>query len=173
MPVPDDPREFAFHVDRHGVLAIPGMFWLGMAILCRHWLLVLVVGLVSRRGNAGLGALLGTGGVPWLAMAAEVPALMLALAAMARSPTGGRWARWLWANGPVVIGLTAALHLVVTLNLMRHAGPLAFNPHGLWLGLTLLDFAFVLTVWRSPYHRTMFREFPVLPESSKPDRPRT
>jgi hypothetical protein len=164
MSAPQDPSEFAFYVDRHGVLAIPGTFWLGMAVLCRHWLLILVVGLVSRRGDAGLGALLGTGGVPWLAMAAEVPAMVLAFAALARSPLAGSWARWVWTRGPAVIGLTAILHLAVTWQLVRHAGPPAFNPHGLWFGLTLLDLAFLLSAVRSPYFRAMFREFPASPE---------
>lgn len=169
----DEPREFAFHVDRHGVLAIPGTFWMGMAILCRYWLLIIAVGVLSRRGDAGLSALIGTGGVPWLGMAAEVPALVLAAAAVSRSPTAGGWARWVWSRGPAMVALTAALHLAVTLHLALHAGPLAFHPHALWIGLTLLDLAFVLTTARSPYHRIMFREFPAPPRNPTADRPRS
>lgn len=171
MPVPEDPREFAFHVNRHGVLSIPGAFWLGMAVLCRHWLIILAVGLLSRRGDARLGPLLGTGGVPWPALLAEVPALVLVVAALARSPGGGRWARWVWRHGPACIGLTVALHLALTLRLALHAGPPAFNPHALWLGLTLLDLAVLLTALRTPYHRAMYAEFPAPPADAPPAAP--
>ena len=52
MPLPTSPHDAAFHGNRHGVLAIPGLLWLALALLARQWVLLMMVA-VNRDPKAG------------------------------------------------------------------------------------------------------------------------
>ena len=77
MPLPQTPQELAFHVDRHGVLAVPAVFWVGLLILSRQLVLLLLVGLSSRRDGGQSAALVAGASVPWLALAGQTLALLV------------------------------------------------------------------------------------------------
>ena len=38
-------------VDRHGVLRVPGILWLGFAVMARYWILVVIVTASARRSQ--------------------------------------------------------------------------------------------------------------------------
>lgn len=161
QPMPNPlPHEFAFHVNRYGVLAVPTTLWLGFALLARQWLLLVAVAVSQFRGQTDTSLVLGDGGVPWFALLAQVPMLLLALAAANRMPTAGAWARILWRHGREIVALTAALNLVWTARLLLASD--YWNP---WPELflaccSLLDLAIVLAVYTTPYFRQLFAEFP-------------
>jgi len=160
------PHDLAFHVNRHGVLAMPTTLWLAFALLARHWLLLAAVAISQLRRQTDTSLLLGVGGVPWLALAAQVPVLLLMLAAANRVPGAGAWARALWRRAREIVVLTAAFNLVWTAKLL-----LASNYWNPWPELflaccSLLDLAIVLAVYTTPYYRQMFAEFPV-PEAPR------
>lgn len=164
--MPDRPHDLAFHVNRHGVLAVPTSLWLAFALLARQWLLLLAVAVSQFRGQTDTGLMLGDGGVPWFALAAQLPILLLMLAAANRLPTAGDWARLLWRHGREIVALTVVLNLVWTAKLLLASE--YWNP---WPELflaccSLLDLAIVLAVYTTPYHRQMFAEFPA-PEEAR------
>ncbi len=165
--MPERPHaELAFHVNRHGVLAVPLSLWLSFALLARQWLLLVAVAVSQFRRQTDTSLLLGDGGVPWFALAAQVPILLLMLAAANRLPQAGTWARVLWRRGREIVALTAVLNLVWTAKLLLASD--YWNP---WPELflaccSLLDLAIVLAVYTTPYHRQMFAEFPA-PEAER------
>ncbi len=160
MPLPSRPQEMAFHVDRHGVLAVPGVFWVGLLILSRHWVLLLLVGLSSRRDGGQSAALLTGTAFSWVLMAGQTLALLVAAAALRRLPDTGRWARWVWRYAPQLLLATAVINAAALLPLVERWQHVALWPHLFLASCTLLDAAVVVAVFTAPYYRQMFREFP-------------
>lgn len=153
-------HELAFHVNGHGVLAVPATLWLGFALLARQWLLLMAVAVSQFRRQADTSLLLGDGGVPWFALAAQVPVLLLMLAAANRLPRAGAWARLLWRRGREIVALTALLNLGWTVKLLLASDYWSAWPELFMACCSLLDLAVVLAVYTTPYHRQMFAEFP-------------
>lgn len=150
-------------LDRHGVLKPPLALWLAAAFLLRHWLLMLFIAASARSSPATLAWIDGESTV--LMLAIELPMLLLALAWTRRQPEGGSVVRWLWCQGRVLIGLTAAMHLAWSAWYL--SGQAVWNP---WpdraLALAaLVDSGILLGIWRSPLLRQLFAEFPPRPSS--------
>lgn len=160
MPLPESPQEAAFYVNRHGVLSIPGMLWLGFAIMARNWILLLLVGVSTMRKQGAVGLALGEGGVPWGALASQLPVLVLALAAANRLPQTGQWARWVWRMGRPILLVTALANLFWAARLLLESSSWSLWPELFLASLSLLDFAIVLAVFQHDYFRQMFQEFP-------------
>jgi hypothetical protein len=160
------PHDLAFHVNRYGVLSVPMTLWLAFALLARQWLLLVAVAVSQFRGQTDTSLVLGDGGVPWFALAVQVPVLLLMLAAANRLPTAGRWARLLWRRGREIVALTAALNLVWTAKLLLASDYWTPWPELFLACCSLLDLAIVLAVYTTPYHRQMFAEFPA-PEAPR------
>ncbi|HKY90708.1 MAG TPA: DUF2919 family protein [Nevskiaceae bacterium] len=158
--MPDRPHDLAFHVNRHGVLAIPASLWLAFALLARQWLLLVAVAVSQLRRQTDTSLLLGDGGVPWFALVAQLPVLLLMLAAANRLPGAGGWARLLWRRGREIVVLTAAFNLVWTGKLLLASGYWSLWPELFLACCSLIDLAIVLAVYTTPYHRQMFAEFP-------------
>jgi hypothetical protein len=152
--------DLAFHVNRHGVLAVPTALWFGFALLARQWLLLVAVAVSEFRRQTDTELLLGDGGVPWWALAAQLPVLALMLAAAYRQPNAGAWARAIWRRGREIVALTALLNLGWTARLLLASGYWNAWPELFLACCSLLDFAVVLSVYTTPYHRQMFAEFP-------------
>lgn len=163
--MPDRPHDLAFHVNRHGVLAVPVSLWFAFALLARQWLLLLAVAVSQLRGQVDTSLLLGDGGVPWFALAAQLPMLLLMLAAASRLPSTGAWARLLWRRGREIVALTAALNLGWTARLLLASVYWNAWPELFLACCSLLDLAIVLAVYTTPYHRQMFAEFPAREEA--------
>lgn len=166
MTRPCHDLDLAFHVNRHGVLAVPATLWLGFALLARQWLLLVAVAVSQFRGQTGTAMLLGDGGVPWWALAAQTPVLALMMAAACRQPQAGTWARWLWRRGREIVALTALLNLGWTTRLLLASDYWNAWPELFLACCSLLDLAIVLAVYTTPYHRQMFAEFPARPSAS-------
>ncbi len=147
-------------VTNHGVLRVPGPLWLGFAVLARYWILMLVVTVSARRSRESV-LLLGHDGVPWAWLALQLPIVLLLLAAAQRSPTGGRWARALWHQGRLIVGLTALLNLAWTARLLWLSDDWALWPELLLASFCLIDLAIALAVWRDKFFAQLFSEFPV------------
>ncbi len=164
--MPPRPNDLAFCVNRHGVLAVPATLWLGFALLARQWLLLVAVAVSQFRRQTDTALLLGDGGTPWWALAAQLPVLVLMLAAAYRQPQAGAWARWLWRRGREIVALTALLNLGWTARLLLAADYWNAWPELFLACCSLLDLAIVLAVYTAPYHRQMFAEFPARPSAS-------
>lgn len=156
------PHEVAFQIDRHGVLRVPGLLWVALALLARHWvLLVLIVVSARREGSSVL--LLGDGGVPWVALSMEIPIVLLALAAFYRQPSAGTPARMLWRRGREIVALTAALNIAWTVNLLLKSDYWLPWPELFLISCAVLDAAIALSLCTTPYYRQLFSEFPARP----------
>ncbi len=158
------PQEAALDLDRHGVLRIPALLWIALALMARHWVLLLIVGVSARRDSSSV-LLLGDGGIPWVALAMEVPAVLLAFVAFNRKPDGGAWARLLWRRGPEIIALTALLNVAWTANLLIKSDYWTPWPELFLASCSLIDVAIALSMYTTPYYRQLFDEFPARPET--------
>ena len=161
------PHEAAFQVDHHGVLRVPGLLWVAMALLARHWVLLMLVAISARReGSSAL--LVGGGGVPWVALGMEIPILLLAFAAFYRQPTAGAWARLLWRRGREIVALTALLNIGWTVNLLLKSDYWLPWPELFLISCGVLDAAIALSMYTTPYFRQLFSEFPARPDAKLP-----
>lgn len=149
-------------VNAHGVLRVPGALWLGFAVLVRHWILMLMLG-VSVRGNPSLVRVLGEGGVPWVMLGVQLPALLVALAGVQRRPeAAGLW-RWLWRWGRAIVAATALANIGWTIHLLVQSDYWLPWPE-LFLGsCALIDLTVAVSLFTTPYNRQLFREFPPRP----------
>jgi hypothetical protein len=104
--------------------------------------------------------LLGDGGIPWLALAIEVPALVLMVLAFRRTPTASALTRRLWRHGPWFAGATAVANTAWTVHLLMTSERWRAWPELALTSVLLLDFAIVAAFAFSPYYRQLFAEFP-------------
>lgn len=159
--------ERLLNIDDHGVLRIPGAVWLAFAVLARHWVLVLVLG-VSAAADPSVVRILGEGGVPWTMLVLQLPVALLALAGAQRRPEAGTLWRMLWRQGRAVMALTAALNAGWTVHWLMGSEYWLPWPE-LFLGsCVLIDAAIGVALFTAPYYRQLFREFP----ARSPARPR-
>jgi Protein of unknown function (DUF2919) len=153
-------RDSAFlDVDRYGVLRVPVAMWLGLAVLARHWVLLIVVGASARREKRSV-LLLGDDGIPWHLLAMEVPALILMVLAFRRTPAASQLTRRLWPLGPWFAGITALLNTVWTAHLLMTSSHWRPWPELAMGSALVLDYAIVFAFFFTPYYRQLFREFP-------------
>jgi hypothetical protein len=153
-------RDSAFlDVDRYGVLRVPLAMWLGLVVLARHWILLIIVGASARRDRRSV-LLLGEDGIPWLALAMEVPALVLMVLALRRTPTASTLTRKLWRFGPWFAAATALANTVWTAHLLATSDRWRAWPELAMGSVLLLDFAIVAAFAFNPYYRQLFAEFP-------------
>ncbi len=161
------PHDAAFELDRHGVLRVPPLFWVALALLARHWVLLVVIGASARREGSSV-LLLGDGGIPWVALAMETPAVLLAFAAFNRKPDGGAWARILWKRGREIVALTALVNVGWTANLLIKSDYWTPWPELFLASCSLIDVAIALSMYTTPYYRQLFDEFPARPRAEPP-----
>ena len=150
----------AFHVNRHGVLAVPVIFWFALAFLARYWLLLFFVGLASRRDGGASQQLLSGGGVSWSMLLGQSLVFLVLACAWQRHPNGSAWARWTWPRVPVIVALVAALNAWWIWPVLSQPDNWQWGADLLLASCSLIDTAIVLALYRSPYYRHMFAEFP-------------
>ncbi|WP_428421256.1 DUF2919 family protein [Methylibium sp.] len=161
------PHDAAFQIDHHGVLRIPSLLWVALALLARHWVLLLLIVVSARREGSSV-LLLGDGGVPWVALGMEVPVVLLAFAAFYRQPTAGAWARLLWRRGREIVAVTAALNVGWTVDLLLKSDYWLPWPELFLISCGVLDVAIALSMYTTPYYRQLFNEFPARPGATPP-----
>jgi hypothetical protein len=145
-------------VDQYGVLRVPGMFWLGMAVLVRYWALMLVM-LMSAQQAGTIFEMMGSK-VPWLALAGEVFALVVVVTAGSRQPEAGRVWRWTWRHAHVLLAMTAACNVAWFIYASTQASWEFTRPQVAMAGFALLDVCMAWIFLRSTYFRQLFSEFP-------------
>lgn len=150
----------AFHVNRHGVLAIPVVFWCALAFLARYWLLLFFVGLASRRDGGASQQLLSGGGVSWSMLLGQSLTFLILVCAWHRQPQAGAWARWVWPRVPVIVALVASFNAWWIWPVVSQPSSWQWGADLLLASCSLVDAAIVMAVYRSPYYRQMFSEFP-------------
>lgn len=165
MRLPSSEQEMAFHVNKHGVLAIPTLLWCALCFLARYWVLLFAVGLSSRRDTGSSHLLLGSGGLSWTMLIGQSVVLLIAAIAFQRHPKGGAWARWLWPYTPALIALVASCNALWLWPLFTQPSAWQWNASLLLASCSLIDSAIVIAIFREPYYRKLFTEFPQRPVS--------
>jgi hypothetical protein len=124
--------------------------------LTRHMLTFLIIGLAFSRMPPDSRSAFGGLFEP-VFMAADIPALLVFLAMLARHPKSGRLARIVWRGGPWLLLASAGLYLGL---LLREPAVVA-APHGWTYWAMIAGTALsVGYVFFSPYARDLFRQFP-------------
>ena len=163
MSLPSTDQELAFHVNRHGVLAVPVIFWCALAFLARYWLLLFFIGLASRRDGGASQQLLSGGGVSWSMLLGQSLTLVVLACAWQRHPNGAAWARRAWPRVPGIIGSVAAFNAWWIWPVLSQPASWQWGADLLLASCSLVDAAIVLAFYRSSYYRHMFAEFPSPP----------
>jgi len=158
-------------VDRHGVLRVPGVLWLGFAVMARYWILMLVVTVSARRSQESV-LLLGDGGIPWAWLAVQLPIVLLMAAGFQRVPAAGLWARALWRSGRWIITTTALLNLGWTAHLLWQSDVWNLWPELFLASCVLIDLAIAIAVWRDRFFAQLFNEFPAPEADAKTKGPK-
>jgi len=157
-------------VDRHGVLRVPALVWVALALLARYWVLLAVVASsVSRNTDAV--RLLGDGGLSPALMVMELPAFAVALAAARRVPQAGGAMRFLWRHGRIGMAATALANLAWTAAFLVESSYWSLWPELFLASCCLLDAAIVLSMYTHPVHRQLFLEFPSRPGEAEGVKP--
>ncbi len=156
------------HVNRYGVLSIPAPLWLGLGFLSRHWVLLIITLASARRSPEAVA--LASGGLPWVTLVLELPALLLLAAGLSRHPQAGRFWRMVWGQGVRIIGLTATINAGLLAWWLWHTEYWERWPELFLASCVLLDFAIFFGTRQSGYIKQIFKEFPENPsiEESKP-----
>ena len=142
--------------NRFGVLRVNPATIGAVLYLSRHVLTFLVLGIALSRAPAdGREAFRGI--LEPVYMLADIPALLVLLAMLARHPKTGRVLRLVWRCGPVLLFASTLFYIGLV---MREVGidPARYGwLLGAMVGGAIAAAAYVLL---SPYARALFREFP-------------
>lgn len=150
-------------VDQHGILRVPGVMWVGMALLARHWFWVIFTLLSARRSGESM--ILLSGGVPWWPMVVQFPAIVLLVAAGRRVPTAGPFVRNVWQRGYIIVAVTVLLNLCWTGWSLMNSQDWQPRPEMVLVFFSMLDLAIGWGFWSSRYIRQVWMEFPPHAES--------
>ena len=151
------PYKFPFdRYNRFQVLRVTLPVVLAVLFLTRHLLTFLVIGIAfSRMPPDSRGAFGGL--FEPVFMLADIPALLVFLAMLARHPKSGKLARAVWRAGPWLLLLSAALYLGLLLRQPMESGMPRHWTYWAMIAGTALAVGYVFL---SPYARALFREFP-------------
>lgn len=155
-------------VDKHGTLRVPAVLWVALAVLCRYWILVIVV-FASARRSPDVVRVLGEG-FSWYFLLLELPAMVLALAAARRAPTAWPLWRWIWRHALLIIACAVVAHLGATAWHLWSTDVWRRWPELFLASANLFDLAILTSVLRDPYYRQLFADFPAPqpPETQTP-----
>jgi len=145
-------------VDKHGALRAPTVLWIALAVLCRYWILVVVV-FASARRAPDVVRVLGDG-FSWYFLLLEIPAIVILLAAARRRPEAGELCRWVWRNARIFIACAVIAHLGATAWLLWNADVWRRWPELFLASCNLIDLAVLTSVLRDDYYRQLFSDFP-------------
>nr|WP_315464479.1 DUF2919 family protein [uncultured Rhodoferax sp.] len=152
-----DERYLDVTVDN--VLRIPLTLWIGWWIMARHWVLF-GVGLASMLTAAHDAARLASSGSSWLAMAIQLPIMLLIFAAGRRKPNAPSWVRLVWRHGIKIMLFSLVLGWAWLAMWLYQTETWQRWPELFYASTALLDFAIAYGAYSSPYIRQVFSEFP-------------
>lgn len=156
--------ESFLNVDRYGTLKPPTAWWFMMAVLLRQWLLLVVVLVLVRRSPESVEWAYSV--FSWQALVIELPVLLLAIASTRRQPQSGLFFRTIWKNGQLIVAASVALSAAWAGWYLAQETYWAPWPERAMAALVLLELTIALTVWRSPYFKQLFQEFPTVNPTS-------
>jgi len=153
-----EPHHYPAHrYDDHLALRVPPLLWLAMVFLVRHPVLLGLTFLPTSGDTLDyLRAL-----VQPIRLAADLPALLVLIAAARRRPTAGSWVRAIWDHGRWLLGASALVDGGLGIHDLVTTG----YGQGLSTG-DLIILAVVVDLWiclwlaRSRLLRDLFRDFP-------------
>ena len=148
-------------VNQHGVLRVPPLLWVALALLARYWVLLIVVG-VSMRRNSDAARLLSDG-ISWPLVLMELPAFVVAWVCGRRLPEASTAVRFIWRHGRLFMAATALANLVWTASFLAASVHWSPWPELLLASCSLLDVTIVLAMYTNPFFQQLFREFPPRP----------
>ena len=129
-----------FHYNKFFVLRPPLMLKVSLVLLCKDILLSLMMG-ASKFKRAARSARKTL--VQPVFILSNLPAFILLLAMVMRTPKGGRWARVVWKNGQVMMALAVILYIATFIYLN---------------GVDITRYSFIISPFLSIYsHRKCFR----------------
>jgi len=151
-----NPKKFIFSptdFNEHHVLKAPSLFILVLLYLNKYFLLVVLPSI----GGGDLSVVSKWFKIDALMMTSCLPALAVLIALLYRIPTAKEWAKTIWKNGLVLLLLSIAMDFVIL------STYIAIDKRILDTGtiiLLLIDAAIMAYLFRSPYLKEMFKEFP-------------
>jgi len=151
-----NPKKFIFSptdFNEHHVLKAPSLFILVLLYLNKYFLLVVLPSI----GGGDLSVVSKWFKIDALMMTSCLPALAVLIALLYRMPTAKEWAKTIWKNGLVLLLLSIAMDFVIL------STYIAIDKRILDTGtiiLLLIDAAIMAYLFRSPYLKEMFKEFP-------------
>jgi hypothetical protein len=149
--------------DSHFALKPPALLIGVLLFLCRSYLMPFVMYAASVSHGAGDYGSLIYGVNPAAALIGAIPALLVFYALVRRVPAGGRFARWLWTRGRVLLVTSAFLETAPLVYAAAASNALdnlsAAEGAVQWL-LTLLNVPVALYILRSGRVRDVFHDFP-------------
>jgi hypothetical protein len=144
-------------------MALKVTFTLWLVILwASHHTLLLILSAFSRSGYVFHQATEYAWHLPLVA--GNIPALMLLLVALNRSPTSGSFVRWLWRHG--IKWLLLSLTCGALFTIYYHKKTIA-KPDHFQFWAVFIDFAIAAYLLLSSRIRAIFSDFPVPPETEK------
>lgn len=146
------------NVDRYGVLKPPMAWWLAVAVLLRQWILLIVVLVLARRSPESVEWAYSV--FSWQALAFGLPVLVLVVAGTRRLPQSGSFFRYVWRNGRLLVAFSVVLSVSWASWHLAQEIYWAPWPERAIVALILLEIVIASTIWRSPYYRQLFQEFP-------------
>jgi hypothetical protein len=152
--------ESFLNVDRYGSLKPPASWWLMMAVLLRQWLLLVVVLVLARRSPESVEWAYSV--FSWQALVIELPVLLLAIASTRRLPQSGPLLRHIWKNGRHIVAASVAMSAAWASWYLAQEAYWAPWPERAMATLVLIEVTIAVTVWRSPYFKQLFQEFPTI-----------
>lgn len=146
-------------VDKNGALRAPSVLWVALAVLCRYWILVVIVFASARRAPEVV-RVLGEG-FSWYFLLLEIPAILVLLACTRRRPEAGPEWRWIWRHARILITCAVAAHIGATVWLLWHADVWRRWPELFLASCNLIDLAVLTSILRDDYYRQLFADFPL------------
>jgi len=143
--------------NHYDVLRLNWVYWAVILFLCRHLILLMLIGVSAGRGgdgprNPALAALLDP-----VFFVSDLPALILLFVAGARLPKGGSKTRFLWRCGRYLLLSSSGLYIGLSLSKL---GFTFGNFQPVTWGLIALNIFLMIYVMKSAYLRDLFSQFP-------------
>jgi Protein of unknown function (DUF2919) len=164
--MPPSRRRFDFSAydpasyDANFSLKPPMLLWLAMLYLARAVLLPFVGGVSSMSGSADVAALTRSG-TDTVSMIPAAMALLVLFACARRRPSGSRFTRFIWANGRIILALSAAADLALAiLDLYRQSSFIGSSGSLLLILRAIFDIYFPIFIFVSRRVHDVFEDFP-------------
>lgn len=157
------PRYKLEDFNQYHVLKIPHLFFVIGVYLLKYPILILLPW-IPMMGNASYLTGFVNRHIHWtLLIFSCVPAALMLVAGVRRTPKASVQTRWIWAHGRSLLLFALAADLVILAGLiLGHRQKL--SEYALIVGY--LDVMFIVYVWRSQRLREVFKQFPA-PQKQK------